>query len=101
MVPQRPGISNHVLTICRLVQLAELKKAVIVSANYRLLPEATGKDIIEDLTDFYDWVQKSLPTKVSNMSNGSEVDLNNILVAGESAGKFETNRCLAWGHVKA
>lgn len=72
----------------RLIQFAETKGAIIVSPNYRLLPEATGKDILEDLTSFYAWVANSLPSEVSKISNSVEADLSQILVAGESAGGY-------------
>lgn len=82
------------LTRQRLVHFAESKGAIIVSPNYRLLPEATGKDIVEDLSNFYGWMKTSLPKEVSKMSSGVEANLSNILVAGESAGK--TSRRISW-----
>ncbi|KAL1311779.1 hypothetical protein AAFC00_001863 [Neodothiora populina] len=71
-----------------LVQLTESKSAIYVSPNYRLLPEATGKDIAEDMTAFYDWFKTSFADEVSKISPNVEADLTQTLVAGESAGGY-------------
>lgn len=60
----------------------------MVRPNYRLMPEATGKDILADLSDFYAWMQSSLTAEVSRISPDVEVDLSQVLVAGESAGGY-------------
>lgn len=52
------------------------------------MPEASGKDILDDLTSFYGWLKSSLPAEVSKLSSGVEADLSQILVAGESAGGY-------------
>lgn len=56
--------------------------------DYRLLPDAKGIDILEDLADFWKWVRTDLTTFVSTNSTnvGSEADLSKILVLGDSAG---------------
>ncbi|KAI5201084.1 hypothetical protein AUEXF2481DRAFT_38949 [Aureobasidium subglaciale EXF-2481] len=70
------------------IQLAAQKNAILVSPNYRLLPEANGGEILDDIGDFWSWVKTSLPSEVAKMANGVEIDSNNILVAGESAGGY-------------
>ncbi|KAL5585718.1 hypothetical protein FOVSG1_013410 [Fusarium oxysporum f. sp. vasinfectum] len=72
-----------------LLQFAESQGAIVVSPDYRLLPEATGLDILEDVKDFWGWVKGSLPSQVSDISNGLSLDLNRIAVAGESAGELD------------
>ncbi|KAH8705252.1 Alpha/Beta hydrolase protein [Talaromyces proteolyticus] len=73
------------------LDLAQQKSAIIVSANYRFLPEATGVDILTDIDDFWTWVHSSeLAHLLSShpSSNGSpiELDLDRCLAAGDSAG---------------
>lgn len=63
-------------------------EAVVVSPNYRLLPESTGLAIMEDLSDFWKWTLGGLQTLVSSKTGGRvEVDLSKTLVQGESSGK--------------
>lgn len=69
-----------------LVEYAVAQTAVIVSPDYRLLPEAKGMDILEDMDDFWKWVQTDLPGIVAARTGNSEVDLESVVVAGESAG---------------
>jgi acetyl esterase/lipase len=61
--------------------------AVLVMPDYRLLPESTGLDILEDIDDFWTWVQKDLQAYLASIGSGVEVDLDKILCYGESAGK--------------
>ena len=60
----------------------------MVHPDYRLLPEATGNDILDDVADFYVWLQKDFPTGMANTNTGIEPDLENIVVRGESAGGY-------------
>lgn len=63
-------------------------EAVVVSPNYRLLPESTGLEIMEDISDFWKWIKGDLQTLVSSSTDGrAEVDLSKVLVQGESSGK--------------
>ena len=68
-----------------ILKLALSKDAILITPDYRLMPEANGVDIIQDVRDFYNWLAASnnlakyLPTGVS-------ADLGNLLVSGESAG---------------
>jgi pimeloyl-ACP methyl ester carboxylesterase len=70
------------------MQFAESQDAVVVSPEYRLLPEARGLDILDDLADFWDWIYKSLPSILSERWSGLTLDLNRIAAAGESAGGY-------------
>lgn len=71
------------------VRLALEKSAIIVSADYRLLPSANGvADIIEDLEDFWQWTKTDLPAVMENKAAGFKIDREQILVAGGSAGGF-------------
>ncbi|THV75269.1 alpha/beta-hydrolase [Aureobasidium pullulans] len=70
------------------IQLAAQKNAILVTPNYRLLPEANGREVLDDINDFWSWVKTSLPSEVAKMAKGVEVDTTNTLVAGESAGGY-------------
>ncbi|KFZ23672.1 hypothetical protein V502_01855 [Pseudogymnoascus sp. VKM F-4520 (FW-2644)] len=70
------------------LELAEAKNAIIVSPTYRLIPEATGSDILDDLRDFWEWTLQSLSTFVAEKWPGLILDLARIAVSGESAGGY-------------
>ncbi|KAF2030302.1 alpha/beta-hydrolase, partial [Setomelanomma holmii] len=61
-------------------------KAIAVLPNYRLVPEHTGDDILEDIADFYTWFHESLPTYLASKEPTIELDFSKVLVSGESAG---------------
>lgn len=63
-------------------------EALIVSPNYRLLPEANGEDISKDMDDFWNWLQTGgLAESLEQLDKPSlSADLDRILMLGESAG---------------
>lgn len=68
-----------------MLELALSKTAIIITPDYRLMPEANGLDILQDLRDFYNWL--ATPNNLSShLPDGVSVDLDNVLVTGESAG---------------
>lgn len=70
-----------------LLQLAERNSAVIVSPNYRFLPEATGLDILDDVEDFWSWLHSpSFAEILKSHESKTELDLSRIITAGDSAG---------------
>jgi acetyl esterase/lipase len=75
-----------------LIQFAEREGAIVVTPDYRLIPEANGSDILADVKDFWDWVKESLPAKVLEISNAISLDLSRVAVGGESAGEYVTTR---------
>ncbi|KLO14286.1 alpha/beta-hydrolase [Schizopora paradoxa] len=69
--------------------------AIIVAPDYRLLPEATVVELLDDLDDFWKWLGTEFPSVVreqSRIASGSdkelEVDLDRVVVQGESAGGY-------------
>ncbi|KAF4632861.1 hypothetical protein G7Y89_g5253 [Cudoniella acicularis] len=60
--------------------------AIIVSANYRLLPESNGTDIMEDVSDFWTWIREDLQSYLTRVKPGIEADLSKVIVHGGSAG---------------
>ncbi|KAF4466770.1 Beta-lactamase [Fusarium albosuccineum] len=69
------------------LQLASLHDAIIVSCDYRLAPEATLDEIIEDVDDCFRWIQDKLPSFISAETN-INADTTRILTAGDSAGGY-------------
>ncbi|KAF7587449.1 hypothetical protein BBP40_007220 [Aspergillus hancockii] len=70
-----------------LLELAETYDAIIVSANYRFLPEATGVQVLEDVDDFWSWLHSSdLKDLLAAQDAPIELDLDRVLAAGDSAG---------------
>lgn len=72
----------------RTLELAEARGAIMVSPAYRLLPESNGSEILEDVEDFWKWVQNYLPTFIAEKCPGLTVDLNRTATVGESAGGY-------------
>lgn len=72
----------------RLIELALLRGAIVVTPDYRLLPEANGHDILEDLASFWEWLPKNLETKLTSYypESGIRPDFDRILATGGSAG---------------
>jgi len=69
--------------------------AIIVNPDYRLLPEASAVDLLDDLDDLWKWISTELANAVREQSkiasgakSGLEVDLDRILVQGESGGGY-------------
>lgn len=61
--------------------------AVIISPNYRLMPEATSTEIYEDVEDFWSWVHTpALADILARHSTPTELDLDRIMAVGGSAG---------------
>jgi acetyl esterase/lipase len=67
---------------------AASRSAILVSPDYRLLPEATGVDIVADLKDSWSWIQTRLNELLAQHGGGHQVDLSKILVLGASAGGY-------------
>lgn len=62
--------------------------AIMVVPDYRLIPESSGSDILEDVADFWSWAGSSLPVELKKIDSGVEIDLESIAVVGESAGGY-------------
>ncbi|KAK3623898.1 hypothetical protein LTR56_021354 [Elasticomyces elasticus] len=63
------------------------RNAIAITVDYRLVPEASGAEILEDVKDFYSWL--ATPGNLARqLPAGIEADLDNLLVTGESAGGY-------------
>ncbi|KAG6353292.1 hypothetical protein INS49_007533 [Diaporthe citri] len=69
----------------RIPELALKHNAILVSPDYRLRPEATLADIIDDIRDFWVWVEDRLPNALASASPPAELDLDNIALTVELA----------------
>ncbi|KAH8659904.1 Alpha/Beta hydrolase protein [Xylariales sp. PMI_506] len=75
-----------------LLDLATDHEAIIVTPDYRLMPEASGSEILSDLEHFWRWLQKGFP-QYMKQENLPQPDLTNILCCGESSGGFISVYC--------
>ncbi|KIL88510.1 hypothetical protein FAVG1_08592 [Fusarium avenaceum] len=79
---------NLQLTPPRILEYALENNFILVSCDYRLIPESNGIKVLEDIQDAWSWVQNSLSEAIGTMTSGkSRADLGRVLLAGESAGK--------------
>lgn len=70
-----------------ILDLALLNGAIILSADFRLIPEATGSDILADISDLWKWVHGDLQPFLSHTAAAAPIiDLAHILVVGDSSG---------------
>lgn len=68
-----------------LIEYARIHSAIIVGIDYRLMPEANGLDMMEDLNDLGFWMFNKFQLY---LGNETQVDLDKILIEGDSAGKL-------------
>jgi len=80
---------NLQLTPPRIFEYALENNLILVSCDYRLIPESNGIEVLEDIEDVWSWVQNSLNKAIGTMPNvRSRADLCRVLLAGESAGEW-------------
>lgn len=70
-----------------MLQLIQRHSAVLVSPNYRLIPESQVQESIDDANDALNWVRKEL-AEVMLGEAGIRVDVDRIMTAGDSAGGY-------------
>lgn len=75
-----------------LLDLALDHDAIIVSPDYRLLPEANGRAILDDVAHFWRWLARDLEPFLAQR-NLARPDLENVLCCGESSGGFISVYC--------
>jgi acetyl esterase/lipase len=67
---------------------ALLHSAILISPNYRLLPESNGLDVLSDITDLWTWVEHSFPEYLKTIGSDVAPDFSKVLTSGESAGGY-------------
>lgn len=71
------------------LELAQEYSAIIVSPNYRLLPESSVLEVLEDVEDHWRWLHQSLPLLLQRETNNTvKADLSRIMTIGDSAGGY-------------
>ncbi|KAL5358472.1 Alpha/Beta hydrolase protein [Aspergillus floccosus] len=60
--------------------------AIIISPDYRLLPESNGADIMSDMEHFWQWIRRDLSDIAEEQHWGVVPDLSRVLCCGESSG---------------
>jgi len=72
-----------------LLDFITLHSAIAVLPEHRLMPESTGLDILEDFSDFWDWVRSgALQSHLDATLPGVHADLAHVAACGESAGGY-------------
>ena len=66
------------------------RQAILVFPDYRLLPEATGLEILSDIDSFWFWMSEKLEPTLSSLYPKSDIkpDMDRVLVTGDSAGGY-------------
>jgi len=86
-MPTGSSLTRH--TAYRVLELAEAEGAIVASPAYRLMPEATGADILADIHDFWRWVTSApFASAVAARWPGLSVDTSRTAATGESAGGY-------------
>lgn len=71
------------------IPLIHRTAAIVVSPNYRLVPEHSGAEILEDLADFWTWLlHGGLTSYLAAQNIDVECDFDHILASGDSAGGY-------------
>ncbi|OQE12713.1 hypothetical protein PENFLA_c064G01710 [Penicillium flavigenum] len=71
------------------LELAKENSAIIVSPDYRLLPESSVMEILEDVEDNWKWIHQALPAFLEQQTQGTiQPDLSRIMCVGDSAGGY-------------
>ncbi|KAK4215500.1 Alpha/Beta hydrolase protein [Rhypophila decipiens] len=76
------------------IDLVEQEQAIWVCPSYRLLPESTSGEILDDIDDFWKWVHhpasvsSGLQAAVNTVRPGLTLNLYRVALRGESAGGF-------------
>lgn len=73
---------------------------MIVTPDYRLRPEHEMIDGIDDVRSFWKWVEGGMKDVVHQYLPSLEIDIENLLVGGESAGGYYTAQTALLGMTK-
>ena len=70
----------------RLLEICLTDSAIFIAPDYRLLPEANGAEVLDDVEDFWRWLHGTLPTLTTTWN--ASPDLTRLACTGQSAGGF-------------
>ncbi|PLB45035.1 putative polyketide synthase [Aspergillus steynii IBT 23096] len=69
-----------------MLDLCLSNSAIIISPDYRLIPESNAADILSDVESFWLWLRNDLPSQTSSWT--ARPDLSRVACAGTSAGGY-------------
>ncbi|KAK1141875.1 hypothetical protein N8T08_008388 [Aspergillus melleus] len=69
-----------------MLDLCLANDSIIISPDYRLIPESNATDILSDVEAFWIWLRNTLPTESSTWH--ARPDLSRVACAGTSAGGY-------------
>ncbi|PLB55539.1 putative polyketide synthase [Aspergillus steynii IBT 23096] len=69
-----------------MIELCLSNDSIIISPDYRLIPESNAADILSDVEAFWLWLRNTLPTEISTWH--ARPDLSRVACAGTSAGAY-------------
>ena len=78
--------TNYRVKCQRLLEICLTDSAIFIAPDYRLLPETTGAEVLEDVEDFWRWLHNTLPTLTTTWN--AFPDLSRLACTGESAGGY-------------
>jgi len=78
--------TNYRVNCQRLVDICLTDSAIFIAPDYRLLPEATGAEVLDDVEDFWRWLHNTLPTLTTTWN--AFPDLTRLACTGQSAGGY-------------
>lgn len=71
------------------LELAQEYSAIIVTPNYRLLPESSVMEILQDTEDHWQWMHNELAGFLDQQTSGAvQADFTRIMTVGDSAGGY-------------
>lgn len=70
----------------RLLDICLANSAIFIAPDYRLLPEATAAEVLDDVEDFWRWLHNTLPTLTGTWN--AFPDLTRLACTGQSAGGY-------------
>lgn len=73
---------------CRFLEFTLSHNALIISPDHRLLPEATGTDVLDDVEAFADWMHDQLPSIADREAWHASPDLGRVAAVGASSGGY-------------
>lgn len=69
-----------------MIQLAKSEDAMIISPDFRLMPEAGPSDVLDDVASFWTWYTSTLPNLAASESWDVQPDIKRTICAGQSSG---------------
>lgn len=69
-----------------IIQFAQSQGAMIISPDFRLMPEASPSDVMDDVASFWAWYTRKLPKIAASESWDVRPDVKRTICAGQSSG---------------